>query len=82
MRRLRGVCHKYKTRGLIHYCGTHRLAGKAFQHVLGRKQSRYREVLVSLDGAIRETVPMDGKELQKLNRIVKRGNEIFRGYKY
>ncbi|KAL9124591.1 MAG: hypothetical protein Q9217_006090 [Psora testacea] len=58
------------------------LASKAFRHILGRKQSRYREVLVWLDGAIGDAMPEGGKELLMMNRIVRQGDEVFRGYKY
>ena len=50
--------------------------------MLGRKQTGYREVLAWLDGAIGDAMPRGGKELLKMRRIVKQGDETFRGYKY
>ncbi|KAL9099832.1 MAG: hypothetical protein Q9163_004720 [Psora crenata] len=58
------------------------LASKAFRHVLGRKQSRYGEVLIWLDITIDQAMPDSGKELLKLNRIARRGGGVFREYKY
>ena len=61
---------------------TPRLASKAFRHVLGRKQSRYRGVLDWLDGAIVNAGPRSCRELLKLKRIAKQGDKVFAGYKY
>lgn len=59
-----------------------RLAAKAFQHVLSRKQSNYAQVLKWLDNVIKKSAPPCGKELVKLGRIVKEGEAVYCGYKY
>ena len=61
---------------------TSRLAGKAFQKILGRKQSRYRDVLQWLGGAIEAAKPVHRTELARLSRIVEEGNKVFEGYRY
>lgn len=61
---------------------SHRLATTAFRNVLGRKQSKYREVIAWLDAAIGQSAPKTGKEACWLNRIAKQGEAVYRGYKY
>ncbi len=60
----------------------HRLAAKAFHHVLSRKQCNYAPVLEWLNDAIERSAPSGGKELLKLGKIVKEGEAVFCGYKY
>ena len=59
-----------------------RLATTAFHHVLGRKQSRYREVLIWLDGMTTAAIPGNRRELLQLQRVVKRGNVVLKDYRY
>ncbi len=59
-----------------------RLATTAFRNVLGRKQSKYGEVIAWLDVAIGESAPTNGKEACRLNRIARQGEAVFRGYKF
>ena len=59
-----------------------RLGATAFRSVLGRKQSKYREVTAWLEVAIRESMPGNGKELSKLRRIARQGDAVFSDYKY
>lgn len=59
-----------------------RLAAKAFQHVLSRKQSNYVPVLTWLENVAKKSAPPFGKELVTLGRIVKEGEAVYCGYKY
>lgn len=59
-----------------------RLAAKAFQHILGRKQSNYVVVLKWLDYVIKKSAPPCRKELVRLGRIVEEGDAVYCGYKY
>ena len=59
-----------------------RLATTAFRSILGRKQSKYREVIAWLDVASEETMPRNEQEAARLHRIAKQGEDVFRGYKY
>ena len=59
-----------------------RLAAKAFQHILSRKQSKYGEVLQWLQGMIESSVAGNPNEALKLERIANNGKRVFCGYKY
>lgn len=59
-----------------------RLAAKAFRHILSRKQSNFIPVLKWLDYVVKKSAPPCGKELVKLERIVKEGEAVYCGYKY
>lgn len=59
-----------------------RLAAKAFQSTLSRKQSKYGEVLNHLAIIVEESVPANKREAMKLSRIVKAGEAVFANYKY
>lgn len=54
----------------------------AFRSILGRKQSKYHEVIAWLDVAIENSAPKNRTEASRLNRIAKQGEVVFRGYKY
>jgi hypothetical protein len=54
-----------------------RLAAKAFQSTLGRKQSKYGEVLKYLARLVEESAPANQREAVKLGRIVKAGEAVF-----
>jgi len=50
---------------------------------LGRKQSRFVEVIEKLDGLMRNAKPtVPEKELLRLAKVVQRGDAVFRGYQY
>jgi hypothetical protein len=49
---------------------------------LGRKQSKYGEVLTYLAGLVEESAPMNQREAVKLRRIVKEGEAVFANYRY
>lgn len=75
------VLQRYPRRvGLI--TAPFRLAAKAFQHILRRKQSKYGEVLLWLEGVMESSVAGSRREVVKLERIAKNGEGVFRGYKY
>lgn len=59
-----------------------RLAAKAFQSTLRRKQSKYGEVLAYLAGIVEDSAPVNKREAMKLSRIVKAGEAVFANYKY
>lgn len=61
---------------------TRRLASKAFQWVLARKQTRHRDVLQWLDGAGLGAMAPSRRELSRLEHVVEEGNKAFNGYKY
>lgn len=60
----------------------HRLAAKAFRNILGRKQSKYGQVIAWLEDAIWRTKPENAKEMWRLNRVVKEGDAVFLDYKF
>ena len=60
----------------------HRLAGRAFRCVLGQKQTKYRAVVAWLDGSMAGAGLGGGRELERLERIAQKGDEVFRGYQY
>ena len=60
----------------------YRLATTAFRTILGKKQSRYGEVLAWLDVAIGQSAARNRKEAYRLNRVAKQGEIAFRGYKF
>lgn len=60
----------------------HRLAAKAFNSILRRKQCKYGPVLEWLDGVLQRSAPTEGKELMKLARVVRKGEAAFKSYKY
>ncbi len=62
--------------------GYHRLATQAFRRVLGRKQSKYGEVIAWLDDALHQSIIGNTREARRLNGIAKKGDAIFRGYKF
>lgn len=60
----------------------YRLAAKAFDHVLRRKQSQYGQVLAWLRVTAQASAPTSGKEALMLGRVVRDGEAAFHGYKY
>lgn len=59
-----------------------RLAGRAFGHVLGQKQTAYRAVVVWLDGLMAGVNVGSRREVERLERIAREGDAIFRGYHF
>ncbi len=59
----------------------HRLASMAFRHVLGKKQSRYRDMIIELDQLIEVSNPKRAVERIRMDRIVRKGNQLLQGYK-
>lgn len=51
----------------------------AFRHVLGRKQSRYREVNSLLDGMIEASKAKGTVERTRMMRVIREGNRMFQG---
>lgn len=60
----------------------HRLAAKAFRNILTKKQSKYRHVILWLDGAIWRTKPNNARDMSRLNRVVNEGDAVFLDYKF
>ena len=61
---------------------TCRLAAMAFRQVLGVKQTKYRDVTAWLDDQIKG-MRLDGAAgVDQMDSICRRGNDVFRGYKY
>ena len=58
------------------------LAVAAFRFVLGRKQTRYREVLRWLDAIWRGAKPRSDKEMIRLTQVVRKGNSTFGGWRF
>ena len=61
---------------------TPRLATKAFQRVLTRKQTRHGDVLDWLDRGVGEGMSLSKRELSRLERVVDEGDRVFEGYRY
>ena len=59
-----------------------RLATRAFRTILAKKQSRYRDVIAWLDGAIAEVKLATRQEVFRLDEIVDKGNAMFSGYRF
>ena len=59
-----------------------RLAAKAFRNVLGKKQSKYGDVILWLDDAIGRTKPGTAKEMWRLNKVVRESDAVFLDYKF
>ncbi len=51
----------------------------AFRHVLGRKQSRYREVNSLLDEMIEASKAKGTVERTRMTRVIREGNRMFQG---
>lgn len=58
------------------------LALTAFSCVLGRKQTKFREVLDWVEGALVEVRPKDKKEASRLGKVAQKGRTAFRDLKY
>lgn len=54
----------------------------AFRHVLGRKQSRYRDVNAHLDGMIEASKAKGAVERMRMRRVIREGNQMFQGCKF
>ena len=59
-----------------------RLAAKAFRNVLGKKQSKYGDVILWLEDAIGRTKPKAAKEMWRLNKVVRESDAVFLDYKF
>lgn len=51
-------------------------------HVLGKKQTSFREVLTWLDEAIEKARPSERKEASRLLKVAETGDAVFRGYRF
>lgn len=71
--------HELETRLIV---GFRRLAAQAFRSVLNSKQTSYQSVVRWLDECIRDTTPSAGKEVWKLGKAMRQGNDVFRHYRY
>ncbi|KAL9002382.1 MAG: hypothetical protein Q9188_004681 [Gyalolechia gomerana] len=58
------------------------LALTAFSSVLGRKQTKFRDVLVWVEGALEKVRSKERKEASRLAKVVQKGRTAFRGLKY
>ncbi|KAJ5577953.1 Telomere reverse transcriptase [Penicillium hispanicum] len=58
------------------------LAAAAFRFVLKRKQTRYAPVLHWLDSLGKESRPATNSEALRLTQVVKRGTELFDGWRF
>jgi len=54
----------------------------AFRHVLGRKQSRYRDVNCLLDGLIEASRANGAVERMRMTRVIREGNQMFQSFKF
>ena len=54
----------------------------AFRHVLGIKQTKFGDAIKWLDNQIEESRPRGTVQTEWMEAIYRRGNEVFRGYKF
>ena len=59
-----------------------RLAAMAFRQVLGVKQTKYRDVTAWLDDQIQGMRLESAAGVDQMESICRRGDDVFRGYKY
>ena len=54
----------------------------AFSRTLRTKQSVYGPILAWLAGVLESCKPIDAVEAERLQRVARQGDRVFRGYKF
>ena len=62
--------------------GARRLAGRAFQRILGQKQTKYRDILTWLEGMLADATVGRREDAGRLECVAREGDAVFAGYRF